>query len=182
MILKPSYSPSISLQTARLNLRPHEPNDLEDSYALWSDPNTTTFIGGRPFTREECWSRILRYIGLWPALGYGYWAMFEKDGGRFVGEVGFADFRRDLKPPLDGPEAGWAIMPWARGRGYATEGLEAALGWAKLAFSSDRVLCIINPDNVGSVKVACKVGFHRCGGAIYKESQLDIFERLLSSN
>ena len=61
------------LRSARLVLRPHVPGDYESSYAPWSDPATTSFIGGRPFTREECWARLLRYIGLSPALAYGYW-------------------------------------------------------------------------------------------------------------
>jgi RimJ/RimL family protein N-acetyltransferase len=171
-----SLATLISLETGRLTLKPHEPHDLEASYSLWSDPKTTTFIGGRPFTREECWSRILRYRGLWSTLGYGYWAVFEKSTGRFIGEVGLADFQRDFVPMLDAPEAGWAVMPWAQGQGYATEAMRAALAWAQSALPFHRVVCIINPENIISTRVAYKLGFQQCGGSIYKDDPIDIFQ------
>ena len=34
--------------------------------------------GGEVPTAEAVWARLLRYIGHWQALGYGYWAVFEK--------------------------------------------------------------------------------------------------------
>jgi RimJ/RimL family protein N-acetyltransferase len=52
---------------------------------------------------------------------------------RFVGEVGFADFRREINPPLDAPEAGWVLASWAAGNGLATEAMIAALRWADAA-------------------------------------------------
>src|SRR3546814_3767569 len=63
----------VVLRTDRLILRPHILGDFEDSFDMWSDPTTTEFIGGHPSTREECWSRFLRYVGMWPILGCGYW-------------------------------------------------------------------------------------------------------------
>lgn len=56
-------------------------------------------------------------------LGYGYWAVEEKVSGHYVGELGFADFKRDIQPSIEGmPELGWALVPRAHGKGYATEG------------------------------------------------------------
>ena len=80
--------------------------------AMWADAGVTRFISGRPFTREECWARLLRYAGLWPTLGFGYWAIEDKAEGRFLGEAGFADFKRDMTPSIEGlPEAGWVLAP-----------------------------------------------------------------------
>jgi GNAT superfamily N-acetyltransferase len=54
----------------------------------------------------------------------------DRETGRFVGEVGFADFRRAITPALgDRPEAGWILSPSAHGRGFAREAMDAALGW-----------------------------------------------------
>ena len=50
-----------AIETPRLRLRAHRPDDLEASFAMWGDPAVTRFIGGRPFTREEVWGRFLRY-------------------------------------------------------------------------------------------------------------------------
>jgi RimJ/RimL family protein N-acetyltransferase len=61
-------------------------------------------------------------------LSYGYWAVEEKTSGRYVGELGFADFKRDIVPSIEGmPELGWALVPQFHGKGYATEALRAAV-------------------------------------------------------
>ena len=45
-------------------------------------------------------------------LGFGYWLVEERATGAFVGEVGLADFRRELEPGFgDAPEAGWVLIP-----------------------------------------------------------------------
>ena len=107
------------LETARLVLRGHKIGDFEDAAAMWADPLVTRHIGGRAFSREESWARLLRYLGHWQLLGYGFWAVIEKASGRFVGEVGFADFKRDFDAPQDleltgnHPEIGWALASQA---------------------------------------------------------------------
>src|SRR5579875_2663294 len=88
------------LETERLRLHGHRLADFADSAALWTDPLVTRFIGGRPSTPDEVWSRLSRYIGHWTALGFGYWAVRERASGRFAGEVGLADFRREIDPPF----------------------------------------------------------------------------------
>jgi hypothetical protein len=104
------------IETPRLVLRPHTRADLDESAAMWGDPETTRFIGGKPYTREEAWARLLRYAGHWDLLGFGHWVARDA-AGRFVGEVGFADFQREIEPRLDAPEAGWVLARWAQGQG-----------------------------------------------------------------
>ena len=95
------------LSTARLRLRGHRREDFEDCAAMWADERVTRFIGGKPSTREQCWARLLRYIGHWALMGFGYWVVEEKASGRHVGEAGLADFRRGLGQGFDdAPECG----------------------------------------------------------------------------
>lgn len=151
---------STHIETGRLILRPHVRGDFDECFALWSDATVTRFIGGRPFSREEVWTRLLRYAGHWALLGYGYWVIREKSSGRFVGEIGFADYQRDIDPPLGGtPEIGWALMPWSHGRGLATEAVRGALGWADATWPDADTLCIVAPENTASLRVAGKCGY-----------------------
>src|SRR5258708_13679099 len=114
------------IETARLRLRSHVPRDLDVCAAMWGDPVVTRFIGGRPFTREEVWSRILRYAGHWSWMNYGFWAVEEKDTGLFAGEPGFADFQRQIDPPLqDLPGIPWAFAPPAHRKTYRPDALPA---------------------------------------------------------
>lgn len=145
------------LTTARLVLRPHVLADFDELAAMWADPEVVRFIGGVPSTRGESWARLLRYIGHWAALGHGFWAIFDHEG-RFVGELGFADFHRDVTPPFDIPEAGWVLARWAHGQGFAREALDAALAWADAHLQTD-LACVIEPDNARSLRLAAACGF-----------------------
>jgi RimJ/RimL family protein N-acetyltransferase len=166
------------LSTPRLTLRGHHVDDLADCAAMWADPRVTQHIGGRPFTREEVWSKVLRYVGHWALLGFGYWVVVEKASGRFAGEVGFADFHREMEPSLDGaPEAGWVLSPSSHGKGFATEALRAALGWLEASRSSKRSVCIIDPGNAASFRVADKCGFVEIARTTYKGGPTVLLER-----
>ncbi|MGK9232154.1 GNAT family N-acetyltransferase [Inquilinus limosus] len=171
-----------TIETERLVLRPHRAEDFDDLAAMWADPGVTRFIGGRPSTSEESWARLLRYGGLWSLLGLGYWAVRDRASGRFVGEVGFADFRRGLGPDFDGaPEAGWILAPWAQGRGLAGEAVRAALAWAD-ARGWARSVCIIDPENSPSLRLAEARGYREIRRVTYKDHPVILLERRGSSN
>lgn len=166
------------LTTARLTLGPHAVADFDDMLATWRDPIVVRHFGGQPSTPEECWARLLRYAGLWPLLGYGYWRIRETATGRFVGEIGLAEFRRDVVPSLTGaPEAGWVLAPWAHGQGMAREGAEAVLTWADQHLRARRTVCMIDPGNAASLALAGKLGFVAFAETRYKGRDSILLER-----
>jgi len=167
-----------SLETERLVLRGHRREDLPDYHALWSEPDVVRFIGGRPFTSEEVWMRLLRGVGHWRVMGFGFWVLEEKASGRLVGEAGFGEFKRQIAPNLEGAaEAGWVLAPWAHGKGYATEAMRAALAWLDAEMKPERCACIIDPENAASIRVAEKCGFERILETTYREAPILMFER-----
>jgi len=167
-----------SIETARLRLRAHRVEDFGDCAAMWADPAVVQHIGGRPFAAEETWSKILRYAGLWSLLGFGYWAIEEKASGRYGGDVGFANFKREVQPPLEGaPEIGWALMPWAQGRGLATEAVGAAVAWGDGHLGAARTVCMIDPGNAASIRVAEKCGYRAYAPATYRGQPTMLYER-----
>ena len=165
-----------AIDTDRLALRAHRREDFDECFALWSDPEVTRYIGGRPFTREECWTRLLRYVGHWSVLGFGYWVVRDKASGEFVGEVGFGEYKREIVPPFDGaPEAGWVLLPRAFGRGLATEAVRAALAWIEPRQA--RTVCMVDEGNVASIRVAVKCGYAEWTRASYKGTPAILFQR-----
>ncbi len=172
------HQPGRTIETARLLMRPHVLLDFPASAAMWMDPKITEFIGGRASTREEAWGRIHRYVGHWALLNFGYWAVFEKEHGAFVGEVGFADFMREIEPSLDNkPEMGWIFAQHSQGRGFATEAVTAALAWKHEHFDGATVSCLVHPENEASMRVAERCGFRKVAETEYKGSPTIIFER-----
>jgi RimJ/RimL family protein N-acetyltransferase len=166
------------LETERLLLRGYGVEDFTESAAMWSDAAVTRSIGGKPFSPEEVWAKILSCAGHWALLGYGYWVARERATRRFVGQVGFADLKRTLVPALgDAPEAGWALAGWAWGKGYATEALRGALGWLEKERGPTRTVCMIGPENAASRRVAEKAGFGEWQRTSYKGEPVVLFER-----
>jgi len=166
------------IETARLRLRAHRPADFDAAAAMWADPVVTRFTGGRAFSREETWARMLRYAGHWAWFGHGFWAVEDRDDGIYLGELGFADFRRDIVPAIDVPEIGWSFAAAAHGRGLASEGVRAALVWADATLDAAKTACIIDQDNVASIRVARRCGFSDAGAVRYKGSIAMKFERV----
>ena len=68
---------------------------------MWADPVVVRYIRPTPFNEEETWARVLRYVGHWALLGFGFWVVEDKETGGFLGEAGFLNFHRDTEPPGD---------------------------------------------------------------------------------
>ena len=166
------------LETARLRLRAHRIEDHAARTAMLADPEVTRYLGGRPLTGEEVWRRLLQFIGLWNLLGYGYWAVEEKDTGRYVGDIGFADFHRDMQPSLAGMlEFGWVLAAHSHGKGYASEAVAAGTAWGEQHFGALRAVCIIAPENLASIRVAEKAGFTLWQETTYHDAPILVFSR-----
>jgi RimJ/RimL family protein N-acetyltransferase len=124
------------------------------------------------------WARLLRYAGHWVWLGYGFWVAEEKSTGKFVGELGYANLQRDIQTPLAHmPELGWVLATSFHGKGYASEAGRAATAWGDQRFGSLPTTCIIDPDNVRSIRVAQKCGLTESRRARYQGQPTIVFTR-----
>ena len=166
------------LETERLTLRPFRASDLDPQAAVLADPEVMRFLGGSPLSREDSWRRMLCGPGMWAMLGYGYWAVERRDDGAYVGQLGFADFKRDIVPSIEGlPEMGWIFAPSAQGKGYCTEAARAALGWADRALAVEEIVAIIDPENQRSIAVAQRCDFVPTERSDYRGEPILIFRR-----
>ena len=169
---------SVTLETPRLRLRPHRLDDFERYAAMWTEPQVVRFIGGKPMSREAAWIRFLRQIGLWRYLGFGFFALENRDSGAFVGEAGFHDLRRTIAPSNAGTmEAGWALVPAMQGRRLAEEAMRAAIAWADRAQPGPRMTCIIQVGHAASLRVAAKLGFAPYAETTYHGDPVTMLER-----
>jgi RimJ/RimL family protein N-acetyltransferase len=166
------------LETPRLRLRGFRASDLDAQASAMTDPEVVRHLGGAPLSREDTWRKILASPGLWALLGYGYWVAERREDGAYLGQIGFADFKRDMRPSIEGlPEMGWIMAPQAQGQGYATEAALAALAWADQAFGGGEIVAIISHDNAASIRVAEKIGFAVREEAVYRGEPILLFRR-----
>ena len=166
------------IETARLILRAAEASDFAGQFAMLGDPAVMRFVGGKPLSREEAWRKLLQTPGLWALLGYGYWTVESREGRAYLGQIGFADFKRDLLPSIEGlPEMGWMFAAAGQGKGYAAEAAEAALAWADETLAAPEIVAIVDPGNERSIRLAERCGFRRAEATHYAGDPVLIFRR-----
>jgi RimJ/RimL family protein N-acetyltransferase len=92
-------------------------------------------------------------VGHWQLRGYGMWAVEERQSGEFIGRIGC--WNPEGWPGL---EIGWTLRREFWGHGFATEGARAAIRYAFSELHQDRIISLIRPDNLNSIRVAGRVG------------------------
>jgi RimJ/RimL family protein N-acetyltransferase len=144
-----------TLETERLRLRSLTKNDFNDYAALYSDPEVLCYLngGGQPWDRGRSWRHMAFVVGQWGLGGAGMWAVEHKETGAFLGVIGFAS-----PEGWPGFELAWILARRWWGRGYATEGAQAALSYAFTVLEKDRVISLIHPENARSIRVAERIG------------------------
>jgi len=166
------------IETERLKLRGYSVDDYPAFLAMSRLPEFYRFLTPEPMPPEEVWKTLLRSAGHWALLGFGFWAIEEKATGEYIGNTGFLNLKRDLEPSLgDAPEIGWVIAPSTHGKGYATEAATAVLAWGQQHFGPVRTVCIIDPENEASLRVAAKLGYREYARAPYHGKTLVLLER-----
>ena len=166
------------LETERLTLRPFRAGDADAQAAMMGDSEVMRHLGGQPLAREDSWRKLLCGAGLWSLFGFGYWAVERRADGAMIGQIGFADFQRDMTPSVKGlPEMGWLFAAEASGQGFATEAGRAALDWIDAVHAPPEIPAIIAAANTASIRVAEKLGFAFGEDASYKGEPILLFRR-----
>ena len=123
-------------------------------------------------TREELEWRIEVYDGRY---GYGLWATLRKDRDELIGRCGLLPWRATETPegelvlegadehPVDGVtyeiELAYLLGREHWGLGLATEAARAIVDHALRTLRPTRLICLFDPRNVASRRVAERVGF-----------------------
>jgi ribosomal-protein-alanine N-acetyltransferase len=146
-----------SIETDRLKIRRHVPEDFEPMRSFFSDEEATRLLDMTPVQKTEAAIHALlddviaSYDAEEPIFAM---AIVEKEGDRFVGSCGMAP--DDLDPRET--QIFYVILPEYQGRGFASE---AAAGLVEYAFTKlgvERLFASMAAENAASVKVAEKLG------------------------
>lgn len=143
-----------TIETDRLNIRPPVEQDRARFIELFTDEAFTVFSGG-VHDVESANARFDRMLRMVDAVAYAKQPVIERTSGAIIGYTGVDSVVID---GIDRLEWGWRLVPEARGRGYATEAATALLAVAD-SLDDGEMLCLIEPDNHPSRRVAEKVGF-----------------------
>jgi len=145
---------SFVLETTRLRLHEFAKNDVDALLAVLGDPVAMQYYPAA-FNRKEVEEWIERNLDRYKREGYGLWAMLLKDSGELIGDCGC--FLRDIDG-RDDIEIGYHVRRDLWGNGYATEAAQACMQYAFTRLGVDRVISLIRPENMQSIRVAEKNG------------------------
>ena len=144
----------VRLETERLVMRMFREDDLEQYARMCADTEVVRYLGdGQTLDRVGAWRQMAMVLGHWELRGYGPWAVEERGSGNLVGRIGF--FKPEGWPDF---ELGWVLGREYWGKGYATEGARRALAYAFTEMGREHVISLIHPENVGSIRVAARLG------------------------
>jgi ribosomal-protein-alanine N-acetyltransferase len=148
----------VIIETDRLTLRRFELSDLDDFAPIMADAEVMRFSRSGPWTREQT-KQFLEQCQVdysearW---GYGRLAVVQKSDSRLIGLAGLARFDEiDGYPEV---EIGYRLHPGFWGRGLATEAAAASRDYGFRDLGMTRLISLIQPENVASVRVAEKIG------------------------
>jgi RimJ/RimL family protein N-acetyltransferase len=147
-----------TVRTERLLLRPFRSDDVDAVHRASQDPESQRWISAMPvpYTREDARRFVEEQAMRERTDRTGLSVVVEDDDG-LAGTAGIY-----LRAGRLGPEIGYSIAPWARGRGYATETARALADWG-LAHGAPRVHLYVDVRNAPSLAVARRAGFTQEG-------------------
>jgi RimJ/RimL family protein N-acetyltransferase len=147
------------VRTRHLVLRPYRPEDADAVFRACQDADIQRWIGTIPvpYTEDDARSFVGTLAPDERARGTAMMCAVEFRG-ELIGSCGL----HALTTGRLGPEIGYWVAPWARGRGHATE---AAAGLAQWAFDhgAPRVHLYTDVANTASQSVARRAGFTQEG-------------------
>lgn len=140
-----------TFETERLRFRAPSLDDLDAETEFYASDRAEG-VGGRK-EKREVFRVIAGILGHWVMRGYGFWALEDKQTGRYCGRCG---------PwfPLEWPEPeiGWSLMAHAEGKGLAYEAAQAARRYIYAEMGWSTAISLISPDNDRSIRLAERLG------------------------
>ena len=171
------------IESERLLLRRITRDDYDFFARLHATPEVRRYLGnGQPQSAEESRAWVER-VSMYQRVNLGFLAVVRKSDGRLIGRCGLSElvveakaapgtiprgwFQRAQAPAgaelLDTPDLGYTFDPASWGHGYATEAARCVFDYARANLGWPRIVSVIHPDNVRSLRVAERSGLRRDG-------------------
>ena len=146
------------LETERLVLRLFTREDVQAMYKLNSDPDVIRYAEPEPAKDlDDAMSRLEQGPFYdYETYGYGRFAVECKETGEVIGFCGIKYIKE-----LDLPEVGYRYFKEYWGKGIGTEAAQACVEFAREDLGVEKLIALIIPENIGSVRVAEKLSMTR---------------------
>jgi ribosomal-protein-alanine N-acetyltransferase len=151
-------------------------DDLDDLAAIYADPEVRAFFPEGGLTRDETLEEIEWFIDVYEArYGFTLWATIHRPTGALIGRCGLLPWRvvasgpgtlvldHADERPVDGAtyevEVAYLLARPFWGQGLGTEVARSLVDHAFGRLDVPRLICLVDPGNERSLKVAEHAGF-----------------------
>jgi len=149
-------SQTLILETKRLLLRRQVIEDLDALWELYCDPEITKYIPDAPRSRAEAREELEWHMNGHPRHPeLGLWATIHKETGLFIGRCGLLPWSIEGQQEV---EVAYTLARDYWGQGLATEAARGILQYGFERLKLARLICMIDPENFASRRVAEKIG------------------------
>lgn len=148
------------LESERLIIKDVEVKEAPFYFELFNDPDWIKYINDKGLKSvEETASYLEDILEKNSKLnGLGFYSVLEKGTNSFIGMTSVLQ-----REKLDYIDVGYALLPKARGKGYATEATKLTMNFVQEKFKQDKVLAFTLPENDKSKRLLEKLGFKYIG-------------------
>jgi ribosomal-protein-alanine N-acetyltransferase len=165
------------IETQRLMLRPLTLDDVEGLSEMYRDPDVRRYFPEGTLSLEETRDEVAWVIDVYYArFGFGLWATVLRDTGELIGRCGLLPWTAvpepggglriqhvaEHPPEPEGSrlevELAYLLARPHWGRGLATEAANAIVAYAFERLRLKRLICLFDPENAASRRVAEKAG------------------------
>jgi len=159
------------IETSRLILRQFTSGDLDAFASMNADADVMRYIGdGKPQTSAQTQMRLNAILDHWDQHRFGLCAVVEKATREFAGFCGlqFLDNTSEI-------EIGYRLAKRFWGAGLATEAARASLKHGFEEFGLDRIVAVVQPENVASQWVIQKIGLRYVKDARFYNGDVEYY-------
>lgn len=162
------------LETERLIIREFREEDIDELAPILADPKVMEYSVDGPLSREDAQQKLQhRILDHYDEYGYGLYAIVSKETKKIIGLAGPL---QQMVDDEEGVEIVYRIASSEWGKGYASEVVETIRDYAFFHLNLDKVIAIIEPNNVRSIRVADKVGFKLSKMSTFHGFNVGIYE------
>jgi ribosomal-protein-alanine N-acetyltransferase len=147
---------TIILETTRLILRHLVMDDLDELFALYSDPEIRKYFPEGVLSYEETKEELEWFLNGHPKHPeLGLWATIHKETGKFIGRCGLLPWTIEGQDEI---EIAYLLDKVYWKQGLATEAARGILQYGFEPLNLSRLICMIDPENIASQRVAERIG------------------------
>ena len=170
----------IIAETPRLFLRHFCENDLEDLAPILANREVMKFSLKGVKNKEETKEFIQKIISGYKTKNYSLYAVIHREKEQLIGYCGLFFWSSIARQ--EEVEIGYRLDPKYWGRGLATEAAIAVRDYAFESLALNRLISLIQPENIASIKVAEKIGMEYEKDYIFRGMSVKIYRILKQSN